>query len=143
MTLFPAPHATKVLALAVVLAASGMTAAKAGDGRFERGWSGTDVDGRMITRRNRHARDDWRPRDRRKHGDPRAERHDRWRKDGDFYGGALTAYRDAGNGIYFYLDGDAEGFYRPLVENRGPSVIHVVPGQSGCSWEAGVCVVRP
>ncbi len=148
MTLFSASHATKVLALAVALAAGGMTAAAARDRSPDVGWSdNSDADwskgsfiGRSIERR------EWRPRDRYR-DDRRVERHrDRhWRKDRNFYGGAISAYRDPGNGIYFYVDRDR--YYEdrvdaPLVENRG-KVIVVTPGQNDCSWEAGVCVIRP
>lgn len=152
MTLFSASYATKVLALAVALAAGGMTAVAARDRNPDIGWSdNSDADwskgsfiGRSIERREyRH----WRPRDRYR-DDRRVERHrDRhWRKDRNFYGGSISAYRDPGNGIYFYIDRDR--YYDdlvdvPLVENRGPKVIVVTPGQNGCSWEAGVCVIRP
>lgn len=148
MTLFSAPHATKVLVLAVALVAGGMTTAKAGDGNFNSGWSNGNVSGYMVTRRDRHGRDGWRQRDRRSFDDRRTERHrDRhWRnKDRNFYGGSVAAYNDPGNGIYFYFDGDSYPriVERPYAESRGPKVIHVVPGVSACSWESGVCVVRP
>lgn len=146
MTLFSASHATKVLALAVVIATSGMMAAQARDNRSETGWSGADINGRMITRRERHDRD-WRPRDRRDREYRHVERHrdHRWRKDRNFYGGAITAYSDPGNGLYFYIDDDSAGgtIDAPLAKSRGPKIITVMPGQSGCSFEAGVCVVRP
>lgn len=152
MTLFSASHATKVLALAVALAAGGMTAAAARDRSPDIGWSdNSNADwsnggfiGRSIDRREHR---DWRPRERYR-DDRRVERHrDRhWRKDRNFYGGALSAYRDPGNGIYFHIDRDR--YYddlidAPFVENRGPKVIVVTPGQDGCSWEAGVCVIHP
>ncbi|MEW9613682.1 hypothetical protein AB3G45_07600 [Shinella sp. S4-D37] len=150
MTLFSASHATKVLALAVALTAGGMTVAAARDRSPDVGWSdNSDADwskssfiGRSIERRGHR---DWRPRDRHR-DDRRVERHrDRhWHKDRNFYGGAISAYRDPGNGIYFYVDRNR--YYEdrvdaPRVENRG-KVIVVTPGQNGCSWEAGVCVIR-
>lgn len=153
MTLFSAPRATKVLAFAVALAASGMTAAEARDRDPDIGWSDRAVTdwskgsfiGRSIMRREHRK---WRPRDRDRY-ERRAERHreHHWRKDRDFYGGAISAYRDPGNGTYFYIDRDA--YYdddvvgAPVAESRGPKVITVTPGGNGCSWEAGVCVIRP
>lgn len=152
MTLFSAPHATKVLALAVALAAGGMTPVAARDRTPDTGWSdnsGADWSkgsfiGRSIERREHRQ---WRPRDRYR-DDRRVERHrDRhWRKDRNFYGGAISAYRDKGNSIYFYIDRERyydDLFDAPLAENHGPKVIVVTPGQNGCSWEAGVCVIRP
>ncbi|MCR6501709.1 hypothetical protein MUO32_21955 [Shinella sp. CPCC 101442] len=150
MTLFSACHATKVLGLAIALATSGMTAAQAGGNKDGFGWSQPNIDGGSITRRDRdrHHRESWRHRDREDRGSRYAERrreHRGWR-DGNFYGGAITAYRDRGNGTYFYIDGNddyAEVIDAPRFSRGGPKVIHVVPGQDGCSWEMGVCVVRP
>jgi hypothetical protein len=155
MTLFSASHATKVLALALALAAGGMMPAEARDRNSDIGWSdNSNADwsngsfiGRSIERREHR---DWRPRERHRdwrRDDRRVERHrDRhWRKDRNFYGGAISAYRDPGNGTYFYIDSDRfiDGIDTPLTANRGPKVIVVTPGQNGCSWEAGVCVIRP
>ena len=150
MTLFSAPHATKVLALAVALAAGGMTAAEARDRNSEAGWSDGSSDwsnGSFISRTAPREHRYWRPRERDRH-ERRVERHrDRhWQKDRNFYGGSISAYRDRGNGIYFYIDRDRyydDPIDAPFVENGGPKVIVVTPGQNGCSWEAGVCVIRP
>ena len=146
MTLFSAPQATKALVLAVALAAGGMNAADARDSHVGTGWSDTNTIGRSIARRDR-SRDDWLPRDRWVREHRRGERHreHRGHKDRNFYGGAITAYRDFGNGIYFYIDRDHAGGTNdlPRVESRGPQIIEVIPGRNGCSWEAGVCVVRP
>jgi hypothetical protein len=149
MTLFSVPRATKVLVLSLALATGGMTAANARDEQPGIGWSdGGDISGRTLTERDRHERRDWRPRNRQRYDNRRVDRHrDRngW-QDRNFYGGAISAYRDPGNGLYFYIDRDR--YYdtlidAPFVENRGPKVITVTPGQDGCSWEAGVCVIRP
>ena len=149
MTLFSASHATKVLALSVTLLTGGMTAVAARDPSPDIGWSDSSgSNGRFIGRSiERREHREWRPRDRYR-DDRRVERHrDRhWRKDRNFYGGSISAYRDPGNGIYFYIDRDRyydDLINAPLVENRGPKVIVVTPGQNGCSWEAGVCVIRP
>jgi hypothetical protein len=147
MTLFSTPRATKVLVLAVALVAGGMATARARDGQPGIGWSDGDVAGRMLTRKDRHGQRDWRPRDRHRYDGGRAARHDghgRWTS-GDFYGGAISAFRDPGNGTYFYIDGDrySDDVGAPFVEKRGPKVIVVTPGGNGCSWEAGVCVIRP
>lgn len=153
MTLFSVSRATKVLVLSVALAAGGMTAAQASDRNSDIGWSGgsdwsqDNVSGRVITQRDRHERRSWRPRDRNRY-ERRVERNrDRhWHQDHNFYGGAISAYRDPGNGLYFYIDRDRDYddlIDAPFVENRGPKVITVTPGQDGCSWEAGVCVIRP
>lgn len=148
MTLFSAHHAAKVLVLSVALATGGMAAAHASDDRSGAGWSQDDVLGRTITRRERHDHRGWRPDNRHRSENRRAERrpeHRRW-KSGDFYGGAISAYRDPGNGTYFYIDNDRyddDMLGVPSAENRGPKVIIVTPGLNGCSWEAGVCVIRP
>ena len=150
MTLFSASRATKVLGLAIALATSGMTAAYAGGNNDGSGWSQPNIEGRTIVRRDRdrHHRESWRHRDREDRGWRYAERrreHRGWR-DGNFYGGAITAYRDRGNGIYFYIDNDdyfGDVIDAPRVSRGGPKVIQVVPGQDGCSWEMGVCVIRP
>ncbi|WP_034853002.1 hypothetical protein [Sinorhizobium sojae] len=65
------------------------------------------------------------------------------------YAGNISAYRDEGNGIYFRR-ADSYGY---IAENgvyaRAPGkrakIIVVTPGvnASACSFEAGVCVVRP
>ena len=141
MTLFSVPHATKVLALAVALAAGGMTAANAGDGRHDR-------------HRGHHSRLTKIPHlEHGNHGgrlrtESRYANSDRqlWRGNRDFYGGAIAAYRDYGNDTYFYVDDDEafDWLDRPSKwRESGPKVIVVTPGQNGCSWEAGVCVIRP
>lgn len=65
------------------------------------------------------------------------------------YAGDLSAFVDEGNGIYF----SRSGGYRYLADDRlyaapptkRAKVITVSPriSASACSWEAGVCVVRP
>jgi hypothetical protein len=65
------------------------------------------------------------------------------------YAGSLSAYREQGNGIYF----SRAGSYRYVAENgtdayapaKRAKIIVVTPqtSASACSWEAGVCVVRP
>ena len=140
MTLLSALRATKVLGLAVVLVAGGMTAAAdARDGwhrghghhtRFKRlqnieeqdgnGWLGTTL---RYSGRNRPI----------------------WREDGSFYSGAITAYRYR-NDTYFYVNGDGaiEWNGQPKRHHRQrPKVITIKPGVTGCAWEAGVCVIRP
>lgn len=128
-----------------------MMAAQASDRNSDSGWSGgsessqDNISGRITTQREHRQ---WRPRDRNRY-ERRVERsRDRhWRReDRNFYGGAISAYRDPGNGLYFYIDRDGyadELIDAPFVENRRPKVITVTPGQDGCSWEAGVCVIRP
>lgn len=151
MTLFSAPHATKVLGLAIALATSGMTAAHAGGNRDGFGWSEPNIEGRTITRRDRerhHHREAWRHRDREDRGSRYSERRREQRGwgTGDFYAGAITAYRDRGNGTYFYIDNDdyfGDVIDAPRYSRGGPKVIQVVPGQNDCSWEMGVCVIRP
>lgn len=66
----------------------------------------------------------------------------------NFYGGAISAYEDPGNGNYFYLDGeygDGGGSFPAVRPQYGAKVIVVTPetGAASCSWEAGVCVIRP
>lgn len=65
------------------------------------------------------------------------------------YAGNLSAYRDQGNGIYF----SQAGRYRYVAETgidaappaKRAKIITVTPQTiaSACSWEEGVCVVRP
>lgn len=70
---------------------------------------------------------------------------------GNFYGGAISGYQDPGNGYYFYTNGygydgigDGGGYPTPASSNRGKLVV-VTPEteNASCSWEAGVCVIRP
>ncbi len=141
MTLLSALRATKVLGLAVVLVAGGMTAADARDG-----WH------------SRHHGDHHRIRklqsfEPRTHGGRLGIEHHqgdsgrRYRQeDRSFYGGAITAYRSYGNGTYFYIDDDRviDWRSRPEKHRRSePRVITVTPGSNDCAWEAGVCVIRP
>jgi hypothetical protein len=141
MTLFSASHATKVLALSVALAASGMMAAEAGDGRHHRHREHHSRLDRLQSIEPGHhggrLRTELRYAERARDGYHR-------RPDRNFYGGAVSAYRDPGNGIYFYVDNDRayDVIDAPFAENGGPKVIHVIPGQDDCSWEAGVCVIR-
>ncbi len=65
------------------------------------------------------------------------------------YAGGLSAYRDEGNGIYFSRDGGYSYLAGDTVA-AGPTskrakIIVVSPqvNASACSWEHGVCVVRP
>jgi len=144
MTLLSALRATKVSGLAVVLVAGGMTAAEAGDGWYPRHHHGHH--GRyQLPGMDRNAHHDGRGLGTELHYS-RAESPFLQRED-NFYGGAVTAYRDRGNGIYLYVDGNdgPMGWYdRPVSRHRsGPKVITVRPGQNGCAWEAGVCVIRP
>ena len=150
MTLFSAPHATKVLGLAIALATSGLTSAYAGGNKDGFGWSEPNIEARTITRRDRerHHREVSRHREREDRGSRYSERRREQRGWGasNFYGGAITAYRDRGNGTYFYIDSD--DYFGDVMDalglNRGgPKVITVQPGQDGCSWEMGVCVIRP
>jgi hypothetical protein len=141
MTLFSTPRATRVLALAVAFAVSGMMAAEAGDGRHHR-------------HRGHHARLKEIPRLEPGHHGGRlgtelrygSDERYRQRPDRAYYGGAQDIWRGDGDSIYVYVDGDRsvrwlEDAIRPRAS--GPRIIHVTPGQDDCSWEAGVCVIRP
>ncbi|HXV29181.1 MAG TPA: hypothetical protein VD840_02515, partial [Sinorhizobium sp.] len=65
------------------------------------------------------------------------------------YAGNLSAFRDEGNGIYFSRTGDyrylAESSFDAAPPAKRAKVIIVSPQTNAlaCSWEAGVCVVRP
>lgn len=66
----------------------------------------------------------------------------------NFYGGSMSAYEDPGNGNYFYFDGeygDTSGGFPPARPQYGAKVVVVSPETeaASCSWEAGVCVIRP
>lgn len=75
----------------------------------------------------------------------------------NFYGGAISAYQDPGNGYYFYIDGYDDGMgdmaggyppsFRPGDQPSGnqAKVIIVSPETeaAACSFEQGVCVIRP
>ena len=65
------------------------------------------------------------------------------------YAGGLSAFRDEGNGIYFSRDG-GYAYLAGETAAANPSskrakIIIVSPqvNASACSWEHGVCVVRP
>jgi hypothetical protein len=65
------------------------------------------------------------------------------------YAGGLSAFRDEGNGIYFSRDG-GYAYLAGETAAADPSskrakIIIVSPqvNASACSWEHGVCVVRP
>ena len=141
MTLLSALRATKVLGLAVVLVAGGMTAADARDGwdtrhhghhnRFKK-LPSLELDshgGRLRTELHY------------------SESNRQFRQENrSFYSNAITAYRSFGDSIYIYIDdnrvidwGDRPARHRKVE----PKVITVIPGQNNCSWEAGVCVIRP
>jgi len=139
MTLLSAYRATKVLGLAVVLAAGGMTAAEA--------------DNRPLHHRqhDHSARLRYVPHLDAVHGGRagsvlRYSESHRRQRDRNFYSGAFTVYRDSGNSFYLYID---EGSVIQRYERRArrawgrPKVINVTPGGNGCAWEAGVCVIRP
>ncbi|WP_149739153.1 hypothetical protein [Rhizobium sp. RU20A] len=65
------------------------------------------------------------------------------------YTGGLSAVRIPGNGVYIQVDHNRGAWPRagvPIVEkNDAAKIIHVTPSanRSACSYEAGVCVVRP
>ncbi|WLR92251.1 hypothetical protein [Shinella zoogloeoides] len=142
MTLLSALRATKVLGLSVVLVAGGMTAADARDGWHPRHHHGHHSRFKKLPTLEQDS-----------HGgqlgtELRYDRSDRQfgHRTRDFYSGAISAYRDYGNGTYFYVDNGSviEWNGRPEKRHRSRSkVIAVTPGLSGCSWEAGVCVIRP
>ncbi|MDO9416530.1 hypothetical protein [Pararhizobium sp.] len=62
------------------------------------------------------------------------------------YVGGVSAIRERGNGIYFYVEPGVNGASQaiPGRKRRKASIITVNPGSHGkaCSWEAGVCVIR-
>ena len=62
------------------------------------------------------------------------------------YAGGISAVRFRGEGVYFSADGG--GAYLPRVKRplrAGPRIIHVDRdgADARCSYEAGVCVIRP
>ena len=138
MTLLSALRATKVLGLAVALVASGMMTAEAGDG-----WGSSD--------HGHHHRSKWLPSiELPGHGGRLStvfhsgESENRVRQDGGFHAGTFATYGIRANSIYFYVDDMIEGRDGRETSRRSePKVITVAPGQNDCSWEAGVCVIRP
>ena len=140
MTLLSAYRATKVLGLAVVLAAGGMTAADAGGRRHHHHQHDHSARLRYVPHLDNAF--GGRASSVLRYGG----NHDRQARDRNFYGGAFTAYRDSGGSLYFYADEDgviARSERRTRRTWGGPKVITVTPGNYGCSWEAGVCVIRP
>lgn len=69
----------------------------------------------------------------------------------NFYGGSISAYDDPGNGMYFYMDGygdgmgDGGGYPLSVRPANNAKVITVSPETetASCTYEAGVCVIRP
>lgn len=59
------------------------------------------------------------------------------------YAGSISALRVRGNGIYFHIDdmgGDVES---PMVPAPVARIIRVGEHKNPCSYESGVCVIRP
>lgn len=140
MTLLSAYRATKVLGLAVVLAAGGMTAADAGGRRHHHHQHDHSARLRYVPHLDNAF--GGRAGSVLRYGG----NHDRQARDRNFYGGAFTAYRDSGNSLYLYVDEDGaiQRYERRARRAWGkPKVITVTPGSNGCAWEAGVCVIRP
>ena len=141
MTLLSALRATKVLVLAAALVTGGMTAADAGDGLRHRNHDHHSRQ-KLIPRLDQNAS---------RSGFGTVLRHSESRQTGgqsdpDFYAGGFVSYRDAGSGLSFYVnDGGGYGWSgQPAKRSEaGPKVITVMPGYNECSWEAGVCVIRP
>lgn len=140
MTLLSALRATKVLGLAVVLVAGGMTAAADARDGWHRGHHGHHTRFKRL-QNIEEGGDGWLGTTLRYSSSNRPV----WREDGSFYSGAIGAYRYR-NDTYFYVndDGVIEGNGEPKKRHKqGPKVITVKPGTTGCAWEAGVCVIRP
>ena len=61
------------------------------------------------------------------------------------YAGSVSGVRARGNGIYFAVNG--QGYSDPPTKGQSlrPRLIHVNSSTMGaeCSYEAGVCVIRP
>ena len=141
MTLLSALRATKVLGLAVALVAGGMTAADAGDG-----WGSSRHHGH-------HHRSKWLPSiELPGHGGrletvfhSGGEARQGWQDNGMRLG-VFPAYRLRADSITIYV-GDTDAIdwrtRRETSRRSEPKVITVAPGQNDCSWEAGVCVIRP
>lgn len=151
MTVFSVSHTGKVLACVMALGLSFGVAAEAGDRHHDHrrsaGRSGEPLGG-MVTEPLRRHGHDWRHervRPKYGHAGRRDGRRD-WRDGGAFYGGAISVYRDRGNGRYLYVEND--GPYRERrdgsYDHRGSDgrVIEVAPGRNGCAFESGVCVIR-
>ena len=57
------------------------------------------------------------------------------------YSGGISALRVRGNGIYFAVDPlTTASMTRPLAP---VAKVVTVAGEDACSYEAGVCVIRP
>ncbi len=61
------------------------------------------------------------------------------------YAGGIAGIRDRGNGIYFAMDRWSNEGRASTSKPVGPRIIHVNRKTAGaeCSYEAGVCVIRP
>ncbi|WP_275785600.1 hypothetical protein [Pararhizobium gei] len=68
---------------------------------------------------------------------------------GGTYFGGLSAWQDRGNGIYFQSERNAYDYegdeMTDVYRRHRVKIIRVNPRTAGrnCSWEAGVCVIRP
>lgn len=63
------------------------------------------------------------------------------------FAGSISAVREPGNGIYFAVDGDLVRA-RPVRYGVAPSAVKIITvtdrtEAESCSYEAGVCVIRP
>ena len=100
--------------------------------------------GRRDGDRDYHRR--WGERDRSHRAD--RDRRDRYGSSprGGTFTGNVSGYRDRGNGNYFYIDRrDTDRSRLESIEplSAGPKVVNPASGNSACSDEAGVCVIRP
>ncbi|MDX3927584.1 MAG: hypothetical protein QHC90_17470 [Shinella sp.] len=62
------------------------------------------------------------------------------------FAGGFAAVRDPGNGVYFHIEGTKRQQMAEATLLAPVAKIITVSSDgsgSGCSWEAGVCVIRP
>lgn len=59
------------------------------------------------------------------------------------FAGNISVLKIRGHGTYFYVDGIGKGPAEEMVPPPNAKVIHVGKEKNTCTYENGVCVIRP
>ncbi|MGF0539579.1 hypothetical protein ACQQ2Q_16390 [Agrobacterium sp. ES01] len=59
------------------------------------------------------------------------------------YSGSISAYRVPGNGTYFGVDRGEPRIVKSTIAPKARIIVVSEQGNEACTYEAGVCVIRP